>query len=84
MASHAAKPFDVLAVARQEAEALQRKNGAKKATPENWLHPGDWNNSLRRPDAGVSGVIESPLVGSTPVLREMRLVIGDPGEIGRS
>lgn len=31
------QPFDLLAVARQEADALQRKNGSKKVKTDNWL-----------------------------------------------
>ena len=42
------QPFDLLAVAHREAEALQRKRGTKKAKTENWLPGMDSNHELDR------------------------------------
>jgi len=42
------QPFDLLAVARQEADALQRKSGSKKAKTDNWLPGMDSNHELDR------------------------------------
>ncbi len=42
------QPFDLLAVAHQEAEALQRKSGAKKAKTDNWLPAHDSNFDSRQ------------------------------------
>ena len=41
------QPFDLLAVAHQEAEALDPKRGAKKAKTDNWLPGMDSNHDSR-------------------------------------
>ena len=40
------QPFDLIAVAREEADTLQRKSGAKKAKTDNWLPTLDSNRIL--------------------------------------